>query len=85
MEDVVRLAHEAMQAQRWDDLRFLLHPYLRWTDADGRTVRGRTQIMTMLAERAQPQWPTGVELRDGQIYRWCELPGASHIIGSGLA
>ena len=57
MEDVVRRAHEAMQARSWDDLRFLLHPYLHWTSRDGRDP---------------PLWPTSVEVRDDQIYRWQE-------------
>jgi hypothetical protein len=74
MEDIVRRAHEAMQARSWDDLRFLLHPYLHWTNPDGRTVRGRTKVMAMLAGRDPPPWPTSVEVRDAQIYRWQELP-----------
>jgi len=74
MEDVVRRAHEAMRAQNLDDLRLLLHPYLRWTSSKGRTVRGRTKVMAMLAERDPPLWPTSVEVRDDQIYRWQEPP-----------
>jgi len=74
MDEVVRRAHEAMQVQDWDDVRFLLHPYLHWTSADGRTVRGRTKILAMLAERDPPLWPSSVELRDDQIYRWQEPP-----------
>jgi hypothetical protein len=69
MEDVVRRAHEAMQARKWEDLRF---PYLHWTSREGRTVRGRSQVMAMLAVRDPPLWPTSVEVRDDQIYRWQE-------------
>jgi hypothetical protein len=74
MEDVVRRAHEAMQARNWEDLRFLLHPYLHWTSREGRTVRGRSPVMAMLAVRDPPLWPTSVEVRDDQIYRWQEPP-----------
>jgi len=74
MEDVVRRAHEAMRARNLDDLRLLLHPYLQWTSSKGRTVRGRTKVIAMLAERDPPLWPTSVEVRDDQIYRWQEPP-----------
>jgi len=74
MEDVVRRAHEAMRSRNWDNLRLLLHPYLRWTRSEGRTVRGRTKVMAMLVERDPPMWPTSVEVRDDQIYRWQEPP-----------
>jgi hypothetical protein len=74
MEDVVRRAYEAMRARNWDDLRLLLHPYLQWASSDGRTVRGRIKVMAMLAERDPLLWPTSVEVRDDQIYRWREPP-----------
>jgi hypothetical protein len=74
MEDVVRRAYEAMRARNWDDLRLLLHPYLHWASSDGRTVRGRIKVMAMLAERDPLLWPTSVEVRDDQIYRWREPP-----------
>jgi Domain of unknown function (DUF4440) len=74
MEDVVRRAHQAMLARDWEDLRVLLHPYLHWTATDGRTVRGRTKVMAMLAERDPPLWPVTVEVRDDQVYRWQEPP-----------
>ena len=74
MEDVVRRAHEAMRARNCDDLRLLLHPYLHWTSSDGRTVRGRTKVMAMLVEGDPPLWPTSIEVRDDQIYRWQEPP-----------
>jgi hypothetical protein len=72
MEDIARRAHEAMLARNWEDLRFMLHPYLHWTSSNGRTVRGRTKVMAMLAERDRPLWPTSVEVRDDQVYRWQE-------------
>jgi hypothetical protein len=46
-----------------------LHPYLHWTEA-GRTVRGRTKVLALLASRPALDPPDAVELRDGQIYRW---------------
>jgi hypothetical protein len=30
--------------------------------------------MAMLAEREPPLWPTFVEVRDDQVYRWQEPP-----------
>ena len=74
MDDVVQRAHEAMLNRDWDGLRYLLHPYLHWTQGDGRTLRGRTKIMELLAEREPPAEPVSYEMRDGQIYRWQE-PG----------
>jgi hypothetical protein len=57
----------------WAALRPLLHPYLQWTGADNLTIRGRTKVLAMLAERADPpDRPASVELRDNQIYRWHE-------------
>jgi hypothetical protein len=75
MDEVARRAHKAMLDQNWDDLRLLLHPYLHWTQRDGRTLRGRTKIIEMLAEREPPAEPISYELRDGQIYRWRDAPG----------
>jgi len=77
MDDVVRRALEAMLDRDWEALRFLLHPYLHWTQPDGHTLRGRTKIMDMLTERGAPGEPTAYEIRDGQIYRWQEEPGGS--------
>jgi hypothetical protein len=37
-----------------------------------RPVRGRSQVMAMLTVRDPPLWPTSVEVRDDQIYRWQE-------------
>lgn len=52
-------------------LRLLLHPYLHWTGADGVTIRGRTNVLGLLDDRAvPPEQPTTVELPDGQIHRW---------------
>jgi hypothetical protein len=77
MDDVVRRALEAMVDRDWEALRFLLHPYLHWTRPDGHTLRGRTKIIGMLAEREPPAEPAAYELRDGQIYRWKEERGGS--------
>ncbi|MVZ99665.1 DUF4440 domain-containing protein [Actinomadura sp. LD22] len=71
MDEIVRQAHAALAARDWEAARPLLHPYLHWTGADGRTLRGRTKVLAMLEEAAQaPAPPASVELRDGQIYRW---------------
>jgi hypothetical protein len=68
---VVNQALEAATAERWDELRLLLHPYLHWTEADGVTLRGRSNVLNWLVShptRLAP--PERFELRDGQIYRW---------------
>jgi SnoaL-like domain len=71
VDEIARRAHAAMTDGDWEQLRLLLHPYVRWTDNDGSTVRGRNTVMAML-ERAgtAPAPPSSAELRDGQIYRW---------------
>ena len=63
-------AYAAVWAGRWDTLRLLLHPYLRWTRADGHVVRGRTKVLVLLHEHTPVQAPRVTELRDGRIYRW---------------
>jgi hypothetical protein len=44
--------------------------YLHWTDADGTTVRGRTNVVARLQAAVELAQPRLVELRDGQVYRW---------------
>lgn len=56
----------------WEGMRPRLHPYLRWTLADGRSIRGRTKVLGELAGRGTLMPPATYELRDGQIYRWME-------------
>jgi limonene-1,2-epoxide hydrolase len=53
-------------------VRALLHPYLHWTDATGATVRGRRNVLALLAGRSALGVPVACELRDGQVYRWRE-------------
>ena len=62
-------AWNAMDSQRWDELRPLLHPYLHFTDG-ATTLRGRNQVLQHLADHPTPRPPTDVEVRDGQVYRW---------------
>ena len=45
-------------------------PYLHWEREDGTTVRGRENVLAMLAQAPVPEPPAAVELRDGQVYRW---------------
>ncbi len=67
----MQAVYAALADRDWAALRPLLHPYLHWTGTDGATVRGRTKVLALLGEEAQPPGPpTSVELRDGQIYRW---------------
>jgi hypothetical protein len=65
----VAAAWWAMDESRWEDLRPLLHPYVRWRDQHGE-LRGRTQVLQHLHEVPTPRPPAEVELRDGQVYRW---------------
>lgn len=61
-------ARAALAVRDRDALRRLLHPYLRWIDeAEGRVIVGRRNVINLLQHVAPPR---GVELRDGQIYRW---------------
>ena len=71
VDDIARQAHAAILAGDWHAVRPLLHPYLRWTDSNGRTFRGRRKVLAMLEQAAQaPAQARSIELRDGQIYRW---------------
>jgi hypothetical protein len=64
-------AYAAMVAADWDAVRPMLHPYLHWTDSNGKTTRGRSKVMALLEQAAEPPAePAVIELRDGQIYRW---------------
>lgn len=74
MSDLVVRAHAAMAARDWDTVRPLLHPYLHWTGIDGVLVRGRKNVLAMLASTGAPALPTAVEVRDEQIYRWYAAP-----------
>ncbi len=70
MPPEVEDARRAIAARDWERVRALLHPYLRWTCADGTVVRGRRQVLAMLAGGEAPGPPSAWELRDGQVYRW---------------
>ena len=61
----------AVAGDDWVALRRVLHPYLRFTDEQGRTTRGRTKVIALLRMVETLDPPTEVELRDGQVYRWC--------------
>jgi hypothetical protein len=69
---VVGQAMTAISRGNWDELKPLLHPYLHWRCADGRVIRGRTNVLAYLAATPVGEPPQGHELRDGQIYRWTE-------------
>jgi hypothetical protein len=72
VDPVVDDALAAIRRRDWDALRPLLHPYLHWTGADGRTVRGRVRVLALLADHPPTGRPVRHELRDGQVYRWVE-------------
>jgi hypothetical protein len=71
MDQVATRVLEASITRDWDTVRLLLHPYLHWSDHNGVTLRGRTNVLQWLAARQAPLAPpTRIELRNGQIYRW---------------
>jgi hypothetical protein len=60
---------DLVERQEWHDARPLLHPYLRFDDAEV-SVRGRNQVLDHLRNHPTPKPPSEVEIRDGQVYRW---------------
>jgi hypothetical protein len=70
VDAVVRKALAGIERRDWDELKPLLHPYLHWVSGDGQVVRGRNNVLTLLAEASPSAPPVACELRDGQIYRW---------------
>jgi hypothetical protein len=72
MDPVVGQAVAAIADRDWARLKPLLHPYLHWTDPDGRTTRGRDKVLRQLDGGPPPGPPARCELRDGQIYRWLQ-------------
>ncbi len=75
VDPVVRDVLGVIGCRDWDELRLLLHPYLHWTSSDGRTIRGRRNVLAYLAATRSAGSPTEYELRDAQIYRWTEPGG----------
>jgi hypothetical protein len=72
METIVERLLDALERGDREAVRLALHPYLRWTRADGTTVVGRTVVLDMLARHTGVPRPLSVETRDGQVYRWTE-------------
>jgi hypothetical protein len=72
METIVERLLDALQRGDREAVRGALHPYLRWTRADGTTLVGRNSVLEMLAEHGGATAPASVEIRDGQVYRWSE-------------
>jgi hypothetical protein len=70
MEPVVDHMLDALRRRDLEAVRLALHPYLHWDCEDGTTLRGRKNVLALLADAAVPELPSSVELRDGQIYRW---------------
>ncbi len=60
---------DLVDRQEWGEVRPLLHPYLHFRDGP-HEVRGRSQVLSHLADRPTPKPPTEVAVRDGQLYRW---------------
>jgi hypothetical protein len=72
MDPVIREALLAIERRDWTAVKAVLHPYLHWTDRNGRTVRGRNNVLGSLADAPPSEPPARHEMRDGQIYRWFE-------------
>jgi limonene-1,2-epoxide hydrolase len=70
-ERYVTTVIRAVAGDDWAVLRRVLHPYLRFTDENGRTTRGRTKVIALLRMTERLETPTEIVLRDGQIYFWC--------------
>ena len=70
MEVVVEHLLEAARRGDWEAVTLALHPYLHWVGADGTTLRGRRNVLAVLAQAPALEPPSSVELRDGQVYRW---------------
>jgi hypothetical protein len=68
--DVVDVFVRALEHGDRDGMRLALHPYVRWTCADGRVVAGRSNVLSMLDAGRVLGRPAALELRDDQIYRW---------------
>jgi hypothetical protein len=69
--EVIPRVIEAVAAGHWDNVKLLLHPYLHWTQEDGVTRRGRSNVLRWLLSRQRALAPPErFELRDGQVYRW---------------
>jgi hypothetical protein len=69
--EVIPRVIEAVAADRWDNVKLLLHPYVHWTQEDGLTRRGRSNVLRWLRSRQRVLVPPErFELRDGQVYRW---------------
>lgn len=71
--EIVREVLVAIEAEDWERLKPLLHPYLHWTDGSGDTLRGRSQVLAWLREAGRVVPPGACELRDGQVYRWTQV------------
>ena len=74
MEEAVRRLLDAAASDDRTALRLVLHPYLWWTLADGRTLHGRNAVLAHLTGAHGLSEPSSYELRDGQLYRWVEPP-----------
>jgi len=69
----VARAWDLVEQQEWGELRPLLHPHVRFRDAEYE-VRGRSQLLAHLRDHPTPRPPATAEVRDEQVYRW-ERPG----------
>ncbi len=69
MPEPTAAAWDAMDSGRWDELRGLLHPDIRFTDGD-LAIRGRTALLAHLRAHPTPRPPRDVDVRDGQVHRW---------------
>ncbi|MFP5284069.1 MAG: nuclear transport factor 2 family protein [Actinomycetes bacterium] len=67
-QTLVEQVRRALAAGDLTTLRQLVHPYVRWIDeTQGRVIVGRRNVISLVRQVPPPR---GVELRDGQVYRW---------------
>jgi hypothetical protein len=72
VDPFVVAAVAAIRQRDWPQVKAMLHPYLHWICVDGRTVRGRNNVLAHLTAAPAVEAPSRYEIRDGQIYRWIE-------------
>jgi hypothetical protein len=68
-EALVGVVLQSIAAEDWSALNAALHPYLHWTDANGR-LRGRSKVIAHIRAHPTTESPSSYEVRDGQVYRW---------------
>jgi hypothetical protein len=66
---VVDVVLDAIAHEDWVIVTRYVHPYVHW-NAGGEKLRGRRNVLGLLATSCEVVAPDSWELREGQIYRW---------------